>query len=239
MVVGAPEGFRDLEMHGDAFGYNAGILCNINPQHSIGISFRSKADIDFDGELELSGLTAAVTGFDRFDSDAETTATIPEMISFGYAYRHGSLWSIEADVQWTNWSRFDVLEIDLDPPNPLLGTKIADIREWHDTWGFALGGEYTLSQALKVRGGYAFHESPVPAETLEPSIPQSSRHALHTGLGYGWGKKLNKWVDLAYGVVFYENRKIDNTVGDALGGPIDGRYDLITHLIAINFNYRF
>ncbi|MFN3531302.1 MAG: OmpP1/FadL family transporter [Candidatus Brocadia sp.] len=239
LVSGTPEGFRDLEMHGDAFGYNAGILCNITPQHSIGISFRSKADIDFDGELELSGLTAAVTGFDRFDSNAETTATIPEMLSFGYAYRHGNLWSIEVDIQWTNWSRFDVLEIGLDPPNPLIGTEIEDIRKWNDTWGFALGGEYKLYETLKVRGGYAFHESPVPSETFEPSIPQSSRHALFTGLGYGWGKHLNKWIDIAYGVVFYENRKINNTVGDALGGAIDGRYDLITHLIALNFNYRF
>lgn len=239
LVSGTPEGFRDLEMHGDAFGYNAGILCNITPQHSIGISFRSKADINFDGKMKLNGLDAAVTGFDRFDSDASTTATIPEMLSFGYAYRHEDLWSIEADVQWTNWSRFDILGIDLDPPNPLIGTEIEDVREWHNTWGFAMGGEYKLYEALKVRGGYAFHESPVPSETFEPSVPQSSRHALFTGLGYGWGKNLNKWIDLAYGVVFYENRKIDNTVGDALGGPIDGCYDLITHLIAINFNYRF
>lgn len=239
LVSGTPEGFRDLEMHGDAFGYNAGILCNVTPQHSIGISFRSKADINFDGKLKLSGLPPSVTGFDHFDSDASTTATIPEMLSFGYAYRHGNLWSIEADVQWTNWSRFDVLGIDLDPPNPLIGAETEDIRKWHDTWGFALGGEYKLCEVLKVRGGYAFHESPVPSETFEPSVPQSSRHALFTGLGYAWGKNLNKWVDLAYGVVFYEDRKIDNNVGDALGGPIDGRYDLITHLIAINFNYRF
>lgn len=239
LVSGTPEGFRDLEMHGDAFGYNAGVLCNITPHHSIGISFRSKADIDFDGKLKLSGLTTAVTGFDHFESDTNTTATIPEMLSFGYAYRHGNLWSIEADVQWTNWSRFDVLEIGLEPPNPLLGAEIEDVRKWHDTWGFALGGEYKLYETLKVRGGYAFHESPVPSETFEPSIPQSSRHALHTGLGYSWGKNLNKWVDIAYGMVFYESRKIDNTVGDALGGPIDGHYDLITHVMSVNFNYRF
>ena len=239
LVSGTPEGFRDLEMHGDAFGYNAGILCNITPHHSIGISFRSKADIDFDGKLKLSGLTTAVTGFDHFESDTNTTATIPEMISFGYAYRHGNLWSIEADVQWTNWSRFDVLEIGLEPPNPLLGAEVEDVRKWHNTLGFALGGEYKLYEAVKLRGGYAFHESPVPSETFEPSVPQSSRHGLFTGLGYSWGKNLNKWVDLAYGVVFYENRKINNTVGDAVGTPIDGDYDLITHIMAINFNYRF
>lgn len=238
-VSGTPEGFRKLEMDGDGFGYNAGILCTLTPQHSIGISFRSKADLDLDGELKLSGLPEAITGSDRFKSDTSTTVTIPEMLSFGYAYRHGQIWSIEADVQWTNWSRFDVLEIGLEPPNPLLGSEIEDIRKWHNTWGFALGGEYRVQETLKVRGGYAFHESPVPAETFEPSIPQSSRHALHTGFGYGWGKNLNQWIDFAYGVVFYENREVNNSVGDAFGTPIDGHYDLITHIIAMNFTYRF
>lgn len=239
LAAGAPEGFRDLEMHGDAFGYNAGILCNITPQHSVGISFRSKADIDFDGKLRLTGLPEAVTGANHFYSDTSTTATLPEMLSFGYAYRHGNRWSIEADAQWTNWSRFDILEIDLESPNPLLGTEIEDVRKWNNTWGFALGGEYKLNEAVKLRGGYSFHESPVPGETFEPSIPQSSRHALFTGLGYGWGKTLNKWIDIAYGVVFYENRTVNNTVGDAFGTPIDGHYDSITHIFALNFNYRF
>ncbi len=234
-----PEGFRNLEMHGEAFGYNAGILCTISPQHSVGISFRSKADINFDGKMKLRGLPPAVLGSDRFYSDTEASATLPEMLSFGYAYRHGKLWSIEADVQWTNWSRFDVVKVDLDPPNPLLGSEVEDVRKWHNTLGVALGGEYKLYETLKLRGGYSFHETPVPSKTFEPSVPQSSRHGLFTGCGYSWGKNLNKWVDFAYGVVFYENRKVDNTVGDAFGTPIDGRYDLITHIIAVNFNYRF
>lgn len=241
LASGAPEGFEDIDFHGDAFGYNAGILCNITPRHSIGIAFRSKADFDFDGNLKLSQLGVVPD----FDVDTQTTATIPEMLSFGYAYRHGNLWSIEADIQWTNWSRFDVLKSDFEPANTFLGASHDDVRNWDNTLGFALGGEYCLNDATKVRGGYAFHESPVPSETFEPSVPQSSRHALFAGLGYGWGRNLNKWVNFTYGVVFYENRKIDNSVGEdatkplMTGPPIDGRYDLITHILAIDFTYKF
>jgi long-chain fatty acid transport protein len=226
-------------MHGDGFGYNTGILYNITPHHSIGVSFRSKADINFDGKLKQSGFPVGVFGFDRFNSQATTSATIPEMLSFGYAYQHGDLWNIEADVQWTNWSRFDILNIGLEPPNPLRGAEVEDVRNWRNTWSFALGGEYALSEAIKVRGGYTFHETPVPSDTFEPAVPQSSRHGLFTGLGYSWGKKLNKGLDFAYGAVFYENRKVDNSIGDDFGTPVDGRYDLITHIIAVNFNYRF
>jgi len=237
-----PDGLQDNEMHGDAFGYNTGILFNITPSHSVGISFRSKADIDLKGKLKLSnlsGATTAVFGSDDFDTRTTTTVTIPEMISLGYAYKHNNLWSIEADVQWTNWSRFDVIKYDFETTNTLLEANKEDVRNWHNTFSFALGGEYKLNESLKVRGGYTFHESPVPSDTFEPSIPQSSRHGLFTGLGYSWGKKLNKGIDFAYGTVFYENRKIDNSIGDAFGTPIDGHYDLITHIMAINFNYIF
>ena len=237
-----PEGLQDADLHGDAFGYNAGILYTITPQHSIGISFRSKADLDLKGKLSLSrlsGATAAVFGSSDFDTRTTTNATLPEMLSLGYAYKHNNLWSIEADVQWTNWSRFDVLKSSFDSTNPLLEANNEDVRNWHNTWSFALGGEYALSEAIKVRGGYTFHESPVPGDTFEPSVPQSSRHGLFTGLGYSWGKKLNKGLDFAYGAVFYENRKVDNSIGDAFGTPTDGHYDLITHMMAINFNYIF
>ncbi len=237
-----PEAIQDLDMHGDAFGYNVGVLYKINPRHSIGISFRSKADIDFEGKLRLSnlsGASASLFGSHKFVSKTSTTVTLPEMLSFGYAYRHKSLWSIEADVQWTNWSRFDILKSHFRPTNPLLESSKEDVRKWHNTLGFALGGEYKFNETIRMRGGYAFHESPVPGETFEPSVPQSSRHSLFAGIGYSWGKNLNKWIDFAYGVVFYEDIKIDNPVGDTVQGPIDGHYDHIVHIVAMNFNYRF
>lgn len=248
-----PEGFQDLELHGDALGYNVGLLFNITPRHSIGISFRSKADIHLEDKLKisnLSGLTASLPppfGFGSTDPKirVRTSATLPEMLSFGYAYRHGDLWSIEADVQWTNWSRFDVLKSSFFPTNAILELPVnkEDVRNWRNTLSFALGGEYKVNEALRVRGGYTYHETPVPSTTFEPSVPQSSRHSIFAGFGYHWEKK---WIDFAYGAVFYEDRDINNTVGEDVGGPLalggvslDGDYNLFTHIIAVNFNFRF
>lgn len=256
----SPEGFRDLETDGDALGYNIGLLFNLTPQHSVGISFRSKADVHLEGRLKIFNLPAGVFGTTSLASRARARATIPEMLSFGYAYRHGNLWSIEADAQWTNWSRFDVINYSFSPTNPLLEAGKRDIRNWRNTLSFGVGGEYKLNEALRLRAGYTFHETPVPSTTFEPSVPQSSRHAVFVGFGYEWGKKSldggekplerrKKWIDFAYGAVFYEDRDINNNVGEVLGAPIlppplmgppiDGDYDLFTHIIAVNFNYRF
>ncbi len=237
------DGFQDFDdFHGDGLGYNTGILWTVTQRHSIGISFRSKADIDLEGKMKLSNLsgpTAEVFGSDSFSTRTKTNATLPEMLTFGYAYRHGDRWSIEADIQWTNWSRFDVLEFSYESSNFLLEGANENVRNWDNTLGFAFGGEYTLNKAIKLRGGYFFHESPVPSDTFEPAIAQSSRHGVTTGIGYRWGKKLNTWIDLAYGAVFYENRKVNNSVGDAVLGPIDGDYNTFNHIGLINFNYRF
>ena len=237
------DGFQDFDdLHGDGLGYNIGILWNITERNSVGISFRSKADLDLKGKTKLSNLSGAIAevfGSDSFSTQTKTRATLPEMLTFGYAYRHGDRWSIEADIQWTNWSRFDILNFHFNPTNSLLDASNKNVRNWDNTLGFALGGEYKLSEAIKLRGGYFFHESPVPSDTFEPAIAQSSRHGLTTGIGYSWGKKLNKWIDFAYGEVFYENRKVNNSVGDNIGGPIDGDYDTFNHIVLINFNYQF
>ena len=46
-------------------------------------------------------------------------------------------------------------------------------------------------------------------------------------------------MDFAYGVIFYEDRRVNNSVGDSVQGTIDGRYESIVHIVAVNFNYRF
>jgi len=238
-----PEGFQDLDdIHGDGVGYNIGLLYHPAARHSFGISFRSKANIDFKGSLKLSGLSGATKTFfgtDNFSTTAETKISLPEMLTFGYAYKHDNRWSIEANLQWTNWSRFDVLRLDFDTTNALLEANNEEERNWDDTLGVAIGGEYSLNKALKIRGGYAFHETPVPSETFEPSIPQGSRHAVFTGFGYFWGKNLNKWIDFALGVAIYESREVDNSVGESLNNSIDGKYDSVDYLLALNFNYSF
>lgn len=248
VVPGTPDAFQKLEEHGDAFGYNIGLLFDITPRHSVGISFTSKAVIHVNGKLKLSnlsGATAALFGSTNTFVRTRTTATLPEMISFGYAYKR-DCWSIEADLQWTNWSRFDVLKYGFRPSNVLLEADDKDVRQWHNTWSFALGGEYKVNNSIRARGGYSYHETPVPSRTFEPSVPQSSRHGVFVGGEYRWGKKEpvkiiegEKWIDFAFGTIFYEERHINNTVGNSMGGSIDGRYDLITYMVAINFNLSF
>lgn len=240
--LSTPEGFQDTDVHGDAFGYNTGILFNITPRHSIGISFRSKADINFEGKLKLSnlsGATAQIFGSEKFDSRTKSTLTLPEMLSFGYAYRHNALWSIEVDVQWTNWSRIDVIKSSFEPTNPLLEASKEDVRKWNNTFSIGIGGEYKLNEALKARGGYVFHETPIPNESFEPSVPQGSRHGVFAGIGYSWGKKMDKIVDFASGIIIGEDRNVHNTVGDSVQGLIDGNYDSIAYVITVNFNYKF
>ncbi len=37
-----------------------------------------------------------------------------------------------------------------------------------------------LNESLKLRGGYVSHETPVPCETFEPSVPRSGRQGIFT-----------------------------------------------------------
>ena len=42
-----------------------------------------------------------------------------------------------------NWSRFDIIKYDFETTNTLLEANKEDVRNWHNTLSFALGGGNT------------------------------------------------------------------------------------------------
>ena len=105
-------------------------------------------------------------------------------------------------------------------------------QNWNDTWVLALGVEYDAAENLTLRGGYTYLESPVPEETLAPTLPDTDRHLLTVGLGSRYGQHD---VDLAYAYSFYDDLDVTNN----LNPLYNGSYDINTHLITLTYAYRF
>ena len=87
-------------------------------------------------------------------------------------------------------------------------------RNWHETITVRVGLESDLSQFAprrfvpKVRLGFAFDQSPVPAETLDPSLPDGNRYLVSGGLSLGL--RHVGAIELAYMAVFPESRTAAN-----------------------------
>ncbi len=69
-------------------------------------------------------------------------------------------------------------------------------QNWEDVVDYKIGGFYTFTDYLKIRGGYYKTASPIPEETLGPTTPDGAgRNSFYLGAGY---KRRAFLMDLAY-----------------------------------------
>jgi len=123
-------------------------------------------------------------GVSKFsDENVKATLPLPMELGLGVAYKPNINLLLSADVSWTQWSTWEVIEIELSD-----GSTNELVEKWEDGIRLGLGFEYTM-KSLKFRGGYYTEPSAVPDLSLTPTIPDiNRRHAINLGFSYMFGK---------------------------------------------------
>jgi len=225
----------DVELSGDdvGFGATAGLLIAAIPRRlNVGVGYRSAVRLNFAGQgvFRKDGSAAAVPLALRTqltDGPVEVPMNLPHTIYFGLALFPLPRLSLSANVDLTTWSSIKALSIDfLD--NPELNS--VESKRWHNTYAVRLGVQYELVRALLVRLGFIFDQTPVPAETVGPDLPDVDRFLLACGLGYSLrGVR----VDLAYQFM------VGPGTDTAASAPIVGQHDASAHLASLSLGYNF
>ncbi|MGL6069921.1 OmpP1/FadL family transporter, partial [Craterilacuibacter sp.] len=214
----------EIEADSWDYGYNLGLMYQFDAYSRVGLSYRSKiqheTEGDFTLEIPLAGVNEVTTG--------TTNVTTPESILLSGYHRIDPKLALTGSLRWSNWSRFDVLDIKSN------GTTASTINNnWKASWFASLGADYNYSDKLTLRGGVAYETSPVPsAEMRNPLIPDTDRVWLSLGGSY----KVDKNMTLDAGYTYLMG------VGDRDINASDfkGSYSSITgHLIGVGMQYRF
>ncbi len=238
-----PLGIRDvmdLDLSADGTGTGYGLAAYWEPCDSIqiGAIYRSEVTIDYEGHAEANDiqplLQALAGGRSSVETDAETEIHFPATVSLGIAYKPSDKWLIEVDVDFTGWQSFRNVSVRLDEQVPGIGfsNEAISLRSsWHNAFTYRLGGQYAYDENWKFRMGYVYDQNPIPDHTLHPSLPDSDRHGLATGVGYTCGD----WTfDFSYMALFFEDRDISNGVTDVHNIRQDGTYENMAHLWALS-----
>ncbi len=230
-----PDGTLEAEGDGLGFGANLGLLWEINDKQSIGLTYRSPFDIEYEGDTRLSRIPAGslppMFGGVSSGSDFETEIAFPTILTAGYGCKVNEKLRVEIQVEWLQHSRYESLDVDLGNNGAILAED--SIRQdWDDTWTFGIGADYAIDEYWTVRGGYAFIESPIPDETFSPVILDSDRHVFAAGLGH---HKDAHRCDIAYAYSIFDDRDIDNNQNPAFNGT----YEINGHLLAVSYGYTF
>lgn len=235
--IGLPDGNQTFKGDDYGYGYNFGLLYRFNPALSFGLAYRSEIKVKADGEAEYTVPSVAAGSFPNGGAHAQVT--LPPTLTAGLAWSPG-VWTFEFDVNWTGWSTFDELRINLDRPVgvPPIST-IVQPRNWNDVLAYRFGINYRWNRCLVLRGGYMFDRSPVPDETFDPTFPDADRHLFCLGGDYN----LKSWkLGLAYSYLLGEERDKNNAVGSSIlpgNNRADGEYQQTAHVLAFSASYHF
>ena len=241
------DGFVSNQGDSTSFGFNLGVLWEIDEWTRLGLSYRSEIDHDTKGKTDfttpdtLGGLDALgpflggglASVFTDTDNRADLTLPASSAVSFYHRLAVDRRFAIMADVEWTGWSSVPQLRIEFDnPATP--ATEVA--LDWQDVWRYSLGVEFHASERWTWRAGTAFDESPAGGPSLATArLPDDDR--IWLAAGASWELTPRSDIVFALAHTFVEGTAIDRA-GDT-GDRLRGRYESDSTILSLGLRYEF
>jgi len=232
-----------------AWGWNIGVLVNIDPQTRFGASYRSTIKYDVSGSAEFSNppvpalpaslapvagaLANAVNGV-LANGDVKLSLKVPDTANVSIFRQIDSKWDVMADLQYTGWSTVQNLTI-VRSTGAVLSTTPENFR---DTWRASIGANYHYSDQWMFRGGLAFDQSPIRDAQRTPRLPDNDRTWIAFGAQYKFSPQL--LLDAGYTYIFVRDPSINQNAGSTpTFGLISGTYKSNVNIVAAQVTYTF
>ena len=217
------------------FGWNAGILYELDKNNRYGFTYRSEVKIDFDGDYKSSlpsaynqilGNFGLPMGTNGSTTGGSLSLHLPEMWELSGYNKVAPQWAIHYSLTYTSWSQFQ----ELKATNSKGDTLFYKDESFRDAYRIALGTTYYMDDNWTFRTGIAFDDSPVPADKRSISIPDQDRFWLSAGATYAF----NKDASIDAGISYMHGQKVSFKEG-----PYEFSSEGKAWLYGMNFNYAF
>ncbi|AFJ46315.1 long-chain fatty acid transporter FadL [Shimwellia blattae] len=237
LAAGIPADTQIAKLKGNewGFGWNAGILYELDKNNRYAFTYRSEVKIDFSGDYKsnLPSAYNSVLGKMGFPmgTDGRTIGgylglNLPEMWEVSGYNRVAPQWAVHYSLAYTSWSQFQQLKA----KNSASQTLFYKDESFKDSYRIALGTTYYMDDNWTFRTGIAFDDSPVPAEHSSISIPDQDRLWLSAGATYAF----NQDASVDVGASYMHGQHV--TIKE---GPYEFKSNGKAWLYGANFNYRF
>ncbi|MFT5235413.1 MAG: long-chain fatty acid transport protein [Shewanella sp.] len=240
LVVPVPEGTTLKYMEGDdtSWGWQLGGAWQINTNNRIGVNYRSEVEQTLEGEANGLGFSALEGSFDANKIYAGSMdLALPATAEIASVHQLTDKFAVHASVNWTGWSSFEKLEAKIPELNntPILVKQ----ENWEDSYRFAVGATYQLSQKSTLRTGIAYDQSAVDDVNRTATIPEVDRLWLSVGYGYQYSDNLD--FDLGVTYIFADESVMHEDETDSLpfGGTFEGQASGNILLVGVQASYRF
>lgn len=237
IVPGLATTFATLDADSDAWGWNLGLLYAPTDTTRIGLSYRSRVEHELRGDLKVSGTLAGLNPA-LTSGAARVDVELPDTWILSVVQQIDPRWEMLGDISWTGWSSIPKVDI-MRASGPLSGVTVQTLdADFRDTWRAALGANYFLNDAWKLKFGVAWDQTPVrDPSTRQVSLPDSNRTWLSTGAQ--WLPDKASRVDLGVAYLIVPESKIDNNQLGLGRGIVAGRYDASVWILGLQYSRAF
>lgn len=218
------EGQVDLAFNAVGIGAHLSAYYQASDDLALGLTYKSRTKLSYSGQASFEApdeFSAKTT-----DQRATTEQTLPDRLIAGARFQRDRV-AVLADLELTAWSTNDQLVIDFE--NEQTPDAVQNNR-WRSTLALRAGAEFQLDPAWVLRAGGFFDPTPVKAETLAPSSPDSSRLGLSAGTSHKLGKGVN--VDAFYEYMHLLDRETADM--DALQASYGGQ----AHFLGLGLRFQ-
>jgi len=189
------EGSVNLLLSGVGVGGHFSVFWRINKWVDLGVTYKSRTLLKLSGDADFTVPDSFASRAP--DQTARADFTLPDRIALG-GLAHLGKFTVLLDVVVTLWMTYDKLVVNFE--NEETDPSIV-YNGWGPSVAVRTGVEYAPLRWLTARAGLYFDQSPIPAENLYPSSPDSNRLGATLGVDFRVGKSFS--IDLFYDFVAF------------------------------------
>ena len=234
--IPSPATDLDLKLKGDTwnFGWNISTMIWLSENLKLGAYYQSAIDHDdIEGNIDFGPST--------FDATAAIELPPSAVLALAWIDKD---FTVELDLLWEGWSTYDQLTADSPTFEGATGQKIAQEKNWEDSWTYSLGASYKLNPMYELRAGIRKMNGCIPESKVDPLVPSQDRWYF----SLGGGVELEQLaIDASFIYLTDDVKEIGSEVGDYANdfgnpalGKVSGEFkDISTAIFNIDVKYSF
>ena len=237
----AGNGDTSFKATDDSWGFNLATMYRLNAQNQFGLDYKSPIHHNYDGteyfnNLYTGGGLGNILGGASVSTEAVQKLTLPQSVTLGYSLKPTSKWTINFDLEWTDWSQYKK-QTTFYPNLSSFQTSFLpgpQTRDWTSVWSESVGVQYSVTDKLRVRTGYQHHQTPIPQSNFDTEFPDSDSNAITLGIGYDIASRLT--IDIAYVADYEVSRKVVTNIDSPY---LNGKYSEFINVATMQLTYKF
>ncbi|MBB6124292.1 OmpP1/FadL family transporter [Sphingobium subterraneum] len=227
-----PDGLLRAKGDDVSVGWNAGLLAKLG-QARVGLHYRSGIRHELKGNFAITGLTGPLA-IANTSTSLRAPLELPGSATASVALPLGQRTTLMATARWHNWSVFK--EIRLQPAGRSSLTKAL---RYKDSWSVSLGADHKVSDALTLRAGAMFDETPTNTALFSTRVPDGDRIWASGGLSYALSPRLTLNASYAHVFIRSGNFARSDTFAPGLSirtsSHVSGNVDMLATSVTARF----